>query len=381
MEPAAELEEPVEEPAVEPAEPVEEPAVEPAEPVEEPAVEPAEPAEPVEEPAVEPAEPVEEPAVEPAEPVEEPAAPLEALAVTGETAVGELLDRLSGGDRDCVRGRFGDSGLEALAATTLAGLFADVAAAERLLGCFEVENSRGLALVEAQEGGLAPDTRLCLVGLSFEHPELFAFRIGVPLESLDVDHLEVHQMFLGIFGCMTPLEQLVLMTRIRMGLEFADPLKLRDMESAFTEDQASCLSRAVDDWEAVLDGPPVTTTPRPDVIAAMAECFDASDLADFQVRFFGANILALASAGGSQESLDCLVDFFNENPDGAEVFGSVPMQEFVETRDLAVFEANLDLYVPAVQFGVSMLECLSDDELRRFQQRIPSALQAFQSSA
>ena len=293
--------------------------------------------------------------------------------------MGDLLDRLPGGDRDCVRDRFGDSDYETLVATTLAGLFADVAAAERLLECFEAENSRGLALVEAQEGGLAPGTRGCLVALSFDHPELFALRIGVPLEALDVDYVEVHQMFLDIMGCMAPIEQLVSMTRIRVGLEMSDPLKLRDMESAFTETQASCLSRAIDDWEAVLDGPPVTLTPRPDVTAAMVQCFDPPSLADFQARFFGATILALASDGGSQESLDCLVNFFVEHPDQAAAFETVPMQEFADSRDLAVFEADLDLYAPTVQTGISMLECLSDDELRRFQQRVPAALQAFQS--
>ncbi len=293
--------------------------------------------------------------------------------------MGDLLDRLPGGDRDCVLASFGESEYEVLAATTLAGLFVDVAAAQRLLECFEVENSRGLALIEAQEGGLAPGTRGCLVALSFDHPELFALRIGVPLEALDVDHLEVHQMFLDIFGCMAPLEQLVSMTRIRMGLEMADPLKLRDLESAFTEDMTSCMSRAIDDWEAVLDAPPVTATPRPDVTAAMGECVDPSDLAGFQTRFFAATILALASDGGSQESLDCLVDFSVEHPAQVAAFGAVPMQEFAASRDLAVFAANLDLYAPTVQTGILLLECLSDDELRRFQQRIPPALRAFQS--
>ena len=362
-------------PAGEPAVP-EEPAAELTGPTEEPTADPEESAE---EPTADAEESAEEPTAEP-EKLEEPVdLPVDGLAVTGETAVGDLLYQLPGEDRDCVRADFGDSEYEAITATTLAGLFADVAAAERLLNCFEVENSRGLALIEAQEGGLAPGTRGCLVALSFNHPELFALRIGVHMDALEVDHLEIHQLFLDILDCMNPLEQLVSMTRIRMGLEIADPLKLRDLESAFTEDMASCMSRAIDDWEAVLDAPPVTATPRPDVTAAMAECVDTSELAGFQARFFAATILALASDGGSQESLDCLVGFAVEYPDRVATFGAVPMQEFATSRDLTVLEANLDLYAPAVQDGILMLECLSDDELRRFQQRIPPALQAFQT--
>ena len=298
--------------------------------------------------------------------------------MTGETAVGDLLDRLSGEDRDCVGDRFGESGYEAVAATTLAGLFGDVATAGRLLECFEVESSRGLALVEAQDGGLTPETRLCLVGLSFDHPELFALRIGVPLDALAVDHLELHERFLDIYDCMTSLEQLVLTTRIQVGLDIADPMTVRDVEPAFTEDEVSCISGAIDDWESLLDSS-LAALSGPEFSAAGMECIELSDLADVRARLFGATFLAKATDGVSQESLGCLANFAGERPDFQQAFYSMPLEEFAATRDPAVFEANLDLYAEAAQDATLLLDCLSDDELRQFQQRIPPALLAFQS--
>ena len=303
---------------------------------------------------------------------------MEDLAVTGETAVADLLDRLPSEDRDCVRDHFGDSEYETLAATTLARLFLDFATAERLLECFETEASSGLALIEAQDGGLTPDTRLCLVALSYDHPELFALRIGVPLDALETDHLKVHQMFLDIFGCMVPLEQLVLTARIRLGLEMADPLMMRDAEFVFTEDEVSCISRIFDDWEALLDAPPEVALSRPEARVVGAECF-GSARAEFQIRFFGATLLASLTGSGSQESLNCLVNFLGERPSFLASYASLPFEEFRVARDPAVFEANLDRYTEVVQDGIPLLDCLSDDELRRFQQRIPPALRAFQS--
>ena len=370
----------LEEEVTEPAEPEEE-VVEPAEPEEEVAA-PAEPAE-LEEEVAEPAEPEEEVA-EPEEPAEleeevaEPAAVLEGLVVSRETTVADLLDRLPSEDRDCVRDRFGDSEYETLGATTLAGLFLDLAAAERLLECFEVENSRGLALIEAQEGGLTPATRGCLVALSYDHPELFALRIGVPLDALETDHLEAHQMFLDIVDCMAPLEQMVLTARIRLGLVMADPVELRDVTFFYTEDEASCMSRIFDDWDALLDTPPEVAFTRPGIHEAEEECFGPK-IAGLYDRIAGANMLALLSGVGSQESLDCLVDFFAERPGFLAGYANFPYNEFMVTGDPAVFEANLDLHIESVQDGILLLDCLPDDELRRFQQRIPSALAAFQS--
>ena len=384
--PAEEPTEVAEEPTEpeEPEEEVAEPSAEPEE-LEEEVAEPAEPEEPEEEVA-EPAEPaeLEEEVAEPAEPAEleevvaEPAAVLEGLVVDRETTVADLLDRLPSEDRDCVRDRFGDSEYETLGATTLAGLFLDLATAERLLECFEVENSRGLALIEAQEGGLTPATRGCLVALSYDHPELFALRIGVPLDALETDHLEAHQMFLDIVDCMAPLEQLVLTARIRLGLIMFDPVELSDVTFFFTEDEASCMSRIFDDWEALLDAPPEVAFTRPGIHEAEEECFGPK-IAELYDRYAAANMLALLSGGGSQESLDCLVDFFDERPDFLASYGNVPYAEFVVAGDPAVFEANLDLHVENVQIGILLLDCLPDDELSRFQQRIPSALAAFQS--
>ena len=338
-----------------------------AQPSEEPATEPSD------EPATEPAaQPSEEPAAEPADqPSEEPAAPLGVLAVTGETTVAELLVRLPGEDSDCVRDRFGDSEFETLTVTTLDRLIQDLTTAERFIACFELENSRGLALIEAQDGGLAPDTHLCLVTLSYDHPELLALRIGVPLDTLETDDLAIHQMFLDIYGCMTPLEQVVLTTRIAQGLDMAYPLTMRDIEFSFTEDEVSCMSQSVDDWEALLDSPPSPAT----LMTAM-ECFE-SDLMELQTRYFGAALLAALSDVRSEESLSCMVNSIGERQDFMEA--GLPMAEFTENRDPAVFEANLDVYSKAVQDAILFLDCLSDDELRRFQQRIPPALQAFQS--
>ena len=288
-----------------------------------------------------------------ATPAPTPAPTLENFVVTPATTGKDLLDRLSEGERECIKGVFGDFVYSIMEGTPLLAAGGDPAAAAPLFGCLEIESlvRVGIAFIDASAGGWTPETRECMVQVGLERPEAVLVGLGLQAGADAGQAAAAHPYIIDLYNCLTVDEQVAYLLNFQ---EVIDALTTaeHDLIGAIPEADVACIRDALSDEEytTLLAG---TVHEAFDVSGAVADCM--SDEA--YVRSF-VTITETTLVGLTDDTVACVEEFARGHPHYTALINAHAYDaSTTDADDLAEIASD----------GLKTWACMTDEEIQRSQ--------------
>lgn len=279
------------------------------------------------------------------------------------TTFQDVVDRISEAETACIEAAFGAQTLQFMLNIPLLSAGSDPSAAAPLLGCMTPNNAVlfVVAMLDAQAGGWAPETRECITELGLEHPNAVFLRLGLDA-MVDPDSTEETLDFnIQIHECQTDDEKKAFTVTLWIGLDRNAEGTGQDIYDLLTESEAQCVSAGLpaDQFAAMMAASPLEAT---QIGLAVAHCISL----DTNLKIF-ANGIQWAMGGVTDETLSCLEEWGRNNPafvallaSGIEGIQAMPAEQF-----LAITAAGNDQYA-----------CMTEEEILRVQQAAGAAMTA-----
>ncbi len=278
------------------------------------------------------------------------------------TTGSDLIERLSDEEAACIKSLVGDAAWELMLGVPLMSAGTDTGAAQPLLACLTGDNVvlLGTALIDAQAGGRAAETRQCIIELGLEHPEVLYVRLGWEWPGGTAPH-EIHAYLTDYYRCMAPEEKVAFAVQLSAGLAAANPVTGRDFVESLAEDEVACLREFIGEerWEPFLN---VQLVPggRGNRGALLEACFGEAGTG----RLF-AHVFAARLGGFSEPTFECVLDFTQDYPRAVALFSG----DAAAVRALSAEE-----FVTVASDVQWLFDCLNGREHARLHQTLPAAL-------
>ena len=294
-----------------------------------------------------------------ATPAPTPALTLADFVLTPQTTGKDLLDRLSEGERACIKEAFGDFVYAAMQGIPILAAGSDPAQAAPLFGCLEIESivRFGVAYLDAAVGGWNRDTRECMVQVGLQHPDAILLALALPSSSGADAGSASYPYMVEIYNCLTADDQVAYVLRLR---DVVDPHTSagRDLIGAIPAADAACIRDALTDGEyaTLLEG-------------TVREAFDASDAVSgcmSEEAYVQAFLTTHEAAIGpmTPATRSCLEEFARDHP------------RYTLLMDPHSYDATADRdeLAEVARDGVKTWLCMTEEEIRRSQALSTSAV-------
>ena len=288
---------------------------------------------------------------------------LRGFFMTQATTFQDVVDRISAEEASCIQTTVGEATYQFMLAFPLLAAGTDPEGAAPLLGCLTPENTVlfVVAMLDAQMGGWAPETRECITEVGLEHPNAVFIRMGLDAmvspdaidETLDFN-IEIHE-------CQTDDEKKDFTVALWIGLDRNATGTGQDIFGLLTEAEAQCVQSGLSEeqFTAMMAASPLEAT---QIGTAVSDCISL----ETNLHIF-ANGIQWVMGGVRDETLSCLVEFGRDNLEfvallasGIEGIQAMPAAEF-----LRITAAGNDQYA-----------CMSDEEVLRVQEAAAAAMAA-----
>ena len=297
----------------------------------------------------------------------QPEVTLESLVVTDETTGKELMDRISEAETACVKEAFGGFIYEVylnipiMQQSGLADSDQAQSMAASMFGCLTSLNAvfLGVAFADYQAGGFVPPSRTCIVEASNEYPDMVFDILGISGIRGDSGATSKSPPYLvPLYSCLTDKEKVELLARNQGASDGLTAIGDHVIPT-LSESEQSCVRSAYSDSEyTALLGATVmeALTPGSD----LSNCVDEGNY----VPIFLA-VTELQAGGLTGESRTCLTGFGESNPEYVSLVGAGAYEvSSLSDQQIGAFAQN----------GLSILECLTDDELLNMQVLVAQGL-------
>ena len=282
---------------------------------------------------------------------EEPPPSMDTLVIDADTTGGDVLERLTDAERDCIEADLGDD-YRLLAATPL-GSVREVGVADGLFGCLDHENllTVGTAATGLFFGGRTPETTECIREVYRSAPDVFYKIFDLEWDGPSSTPDEVSNTTQGIYQCMNPLERTSWMLYMWDRTAGVTTDTGSDYVELLTADEILCATEAVGEEaaEEVLGQRPVQVWR---AYPAVQDCFPPATIGKLFAQFTANRI-----GGVADSSLQCLEDFTAQRPSFVIAIANGPSAD--SFADIDVSQFALDVF--------AFYGCLSADERGRLQ--------------
>ena len=273
------------------------------------------------------------------------------FVVDASTTGQDLLDRLSEEEAACIKEAVGAPIFEILRVTPLLAAGGDAAAAAPLFACMTQENAVlvGAAFLDAAAGGRSEESRLCVIDLSLEHPDVIYARLGLEWTGEPVtDPAETQTVMFDFLDCLTDAEKADWLLGIFSAVDALSPITGADLIALLPESEAACVQNTLSgaDYEAMKAATPLA--------AAGIGLGAATCLTNESVSAFTVAATAPPLGGLSDESAACVREFTLARPTYLQVVASYLQDPSTLTPEQ---------FAETAAGGFEMLDCLNEDEL------------------
>lgn len=304
--------------------------------------------------------PTEAPATPTATPESTPAPTLADFVVTPATTGKDLTDRLTEGERECIKEAFGDFIYAAMQGLPLLAAGGDASQAAPLFECLEIESvvRVGIAFVSASAGGWDKETRECMVAVGLERPDAILVGMGLSANPTASAATEAHPYIVELYDCLSLEERVTYLLNFQ---EVIDQLTTaeHDLIGAIPEADVACIRGALsdDEYATLLAG---TVHEAFDVSDAVAECMSDEAYVQSFVRITETTVGEL-----TDESRACMEQFARDHPHYTALINAHAYDPSEQTaEDLAEIADD----------GLRTWGCMTPDEIQRSQALTTSAL-------
>ena len=279
----------------------------------------------------------------------EPTGSLEDFYLTDTTTGRELMDRLSEGEQDCLRGAIGDIAYNAFLGVPVASVIGEVGTggASSFLGCLTEDNLLlfGLVLIDANFDRIDPEARECRIPIARANPDIIHVRFALLREEMGpIDGAALFSAQQAAHECLSVADQAEVLVRLTTRLDQEDSFTGRDIIELLSTDEAACIRERVGaaQFDAFLTA---TATQAFGPAVALLDCLSLES----KTALFTASRVD----GLREEALVCIASIVAGSPDILALgFGVLDVDQMEES-------ALAQLGVEAAQlFG-----CLNEDEL------------------
>lgn len=277
---------------------------------------------------------------------------LEDFGLTQTTTGKDFLDRLSEGERECIREAFGEFIYAAMQGLPLLAAGSEPSQAAPLFACLETESvvRAGVAFLAVPLGGWDAETRECAVQVGLGNPEAILSSFGLPSRADPDAAATANPYIVELYGCLPADDQVDYLLSLVAATDALSSAE-RDLVGAIPAADVACIREALSDAEyaGLLAG---TVGEAFEVSEAVSDCM--SDEA--WVRAF-MSITDATMGDLTDDSRACLEAFARDHP-----------------RYTALIDANA--YDPATDRaaladvateGIQTWLCLTPDEIARSQ--------------
>ena len=277
------------------------------------------------------------------------------------------MDRISEAETACVKEAFGGFIYEVylnipiMQQSGLADSEQAEAMAASMFGCLTPFNAvyLGMAFADYQAGGFEPASRACIVEASSEHPDMVFDILGISGIRGDSGTASESPPYLAaLYSCLTDMEKIELLARNQQTSDSHTTIE-DQVIPALSESEQACAREAYPGAEyAALLGSTVMEAFTPG--SALSNCISEESY----VPIFLA-VTELQAGGLTGESRSCLTSFGASNP------GYVALVRAGAYEGSSLTEEQVGAFA---QNGLSLFECLTDDELLNMQVLVAQGL-------
>ena len=287
-----------------------------------------------------------------ATPTPEPAsAPtLADFVLTPQTTGKDLLDRLSEGERACIKEAFGDFVYAAMQGIPILAAGSDPAQAAPLFGCLEIGSivRFGVAYLDAAAGGWGRDTRECMVQVGLEYPDAVLLALGLPPSSAATAASASHPYIVELYSCQTADEQIAHLLNAQDVVDTHTSAE-RDLVGAIPDADVACIREALTggEYASLLAG---TVREAFDVSDAVSGCMSDEAYVRAYVSINEATIGPM-----TPDTRACIEEFAREYP------------HYTLLLDPHSYElpADRDELAEVARDGLERWQCMTDEEIQR----------------
>ncbi len=300
------------------------------------------------------------PATPTATPEPTPAPTLEGFVVTAATTGKDLTDRLTEGERECIKEAFGEFIYAAMQGLPLLAAGGDASQAAPLFNCLEIESlvRVGIAFFSASAGGWDAETVECMIEIGLEHPDAIMVGMGLTASPSAIAAAEAHPYIIELYDCQSVDERVTFLLNFQ---EVIDALTTaeHDLIGAIPAADAACMRDALsdDEYAQVLAG---TVHEAFDVSEAVADCM--SDEA-YVLSFV--TITETTVGELTDDTKACLEQFARDHPHYTALIDAHAYDRSA-TSDEELAEIAAD--------GLRTWDCMTPDEIQRSQALSTGAL-------
>ena len=307
---------------------------------------------------------VEEPAAAPDISVAVGTASIEDLVLTPETTGEELVATLSEEEVSCIKGAVGDTFFQILLGTPIMAAASSGTSGAFFFNCLRLDSIIGLgvAFFDNEAGGWTPETRACVLGVAQQHPDLVYSRLGLqqPEEAV-TNFAETHLYNLEVYDCMNNQEKMSFTVSTWRGLDSLSHQTGSDVVALLTDEEVTCVSETLSE-EDLLAIDSATPLEAVGIGGNAAPCISEETNIAIAVNGFQWGIGEV-----SEETANCLGDFFREHPAYLELLQT-------GLSDEALASMSPDEFIAIVDSGTAQYACLSPAELLQVSQAFTRAL-------
>ena len=217
----------------------------------------------------------------------------------------------------------------------------------------------GTRLIGAYQGGWVQETRQCVTAIAFNNPELVFQALGVPdvgAETSDAD--ETRGVLPDLYECLDTGEKVRFAVEMMVYSLTAAPFSGQQFLDSLPENEVECLETNLPApvFAMIADAPSVGGGELRDAPPELLACVSSESIG----RIPG-EVAALGIGATSEDSRGCVVDLISARGDYMELAG-----DFAERAEDLSPEESLDI----AEDGRKLFDCLSDEELAEFQERL-----------
>ncbi len=292
------------------------------------------------------------PAPATATPEPTPAPTLRDFVLTQTTTGKDLLDRLSEGERECIKEAFGEFIYAAMQGLPLLAAGSEPSQAAPLFACLETESvvRAGVAFLAVPLGGWDAETRECAVQVGLKNPEAILSSFGLPSREDPNAAAEANPYIVELYGCLPAEDQVDYLLSLVAAIDALSSAG-RDLIGAIPAADVACMRAALSDTEyaRLLAG---TVGEAFDVAEAVSGCM--SDEA-YVLAYMSMSDAALGELTG--DSRACLEEFARDHP------------RYTALMDPRAYDASSDRerLAEVATDGIKTWLCLTPDEIERSQ--------------
>lgn len=287
---------------------------------------------------------------------------LETFAITPATTGGDMLSLLSEQETSCIKENVGDAAYQFLENAPLMMMTGgDISQAAPMFNCLEENNVIYLAVafLDLQAGGWEPESRKCITEVGLSHPDSVYIRLGLQMGNGPANPDETMDYNIAIHECLSDGEKKEFTIGVWLAIDSASDATGADILDLLTEDEAACVADnlSVEQLAAI---PAASALQAVTIGSGASHCVSHKTNVEIFVNGIGWSL-----GGTTDETLSCLREFAEANPDYVEIFttgldgiNTMPASEFVE-----ITEAG------NAQYG-----CMTEEEVLRVQNTIASVL-------